>query len=62
LPRETAEKTSSVHFMRFELSQEMVNALKEGETLSVGIDHPEYQHVIEAISGSIRDSLIADLD
>ncbi len=62
LPRETAEKTSSVHFMRFELTQEMVNALKEGAALSVGIDHPEYQHAIEALSGSMRDSLVADLD
>ncbi len=62
LPRETEEKTSSVHFMRFELSQEMIRALKEGAALSVGIDHPEYQHTIESLSGSIRDSLIADLD
>ena len=62
LPRETEEKTSSVHFMRFELSQEMVSALKEGAALSVGIDHPEYQHSIEALSCSMRDSLIADLD
>ncbi len=62
LSRETAEKTSSVHFMRFELTKEMVNALKEGAALSVGIDHPEYQHTIEALSGSMRDSLVADLD
>ncbi len=62
LPRETEEKTSSVHFMRFELSQDMISALKEGAALSVGIDHPEYQHSIEALSGSMRDSLIADLD
>jgi len=62
LPRETAEKTSSVHFMRFELSAEMVSALKEGAALSVGIDHPKYQHAIEALPGSIRDSLVADLD
>ena len=62
LPRETEEKTSSVHFMRFELSQEMVSALKEGAALSIGIDHPEYQHTIEALSGSMRTSLVADLD
>lgn len=61
LPRETAEKTSSVHFMRFELSQEMVSALKDGAALSIGIDHPEYQYAIEAVSGSMRDSLLADL-
>jgi len=62
LPRETAEKTSSVHFMRFELTKEMVNALKEGSALSIGIDHSEYKHAIEALSGSMRDSLVADLD
>lgn len=62
LPRETAEKTSSVHFMRFELTQYMVSALKEGAALSIGIDHPEYKHAIEALSGSMRDSLVADLD
>lgn len=62
LPRETAEKTSSVHFMRFELAQKMVSALKEGAALSIGIDHPEYQYAIEALSGTMRDSLVADLD
>lgn len=62
MPRETAEKTSSVHFMRFELTQEMVSALKEGAALSIGIDHPEYKHAIEALTGSMRDSLVADLD
>ena len=62
LPRETAEKTSSVHFMRFELTSEMVSALKAGAALSVGIDHPKYQYAIEALSASMRDSLVADLD
>ena len=62
LPRETVEKTSSVHFMRFELTLEMVSALKDGAALSVGIDHPKYQHAIGALPGSMRDSLIADLD
>lgn len=62
LPRETAEKTSSVHFMRFELTSEMVNDLKNGAALSVGIDHPKYQHAIEALPVSMRDSLVADLD
>ena len=62
LPRETAEKTSSVHFMRFELTSEMVSALKDGAALSVAIDHPKYQHAIEALPVSMRDSLVADLD
>ena len=62
LPRETSEKTSSVHFMRFELTPEMISDLKNGAALSVGIDHPNYQHAIEALPTSIRDSLVADLD
>jgi hypothetical protein len=62
LPRETAEKTSSVHFMRFELTQEMVDELKAGKALSVGVDHSKYRYAIEAILGSMRDSLVADLD
>ncbi len=62
LPRETAEKTSSVHFMRFELTQEMIKVLKDGAALSIGIDHPKYQHSIDGLPGSIRAALIADLD
>jgi hypothetical protein len=62
LPRETEEKTSSVHFMRFELTNEMVSDLKNGAALSVGVDHPKYQHAIEALPSSMRDSLVADLD
>jgi hypothetical protein len=62
LPRETEEKTSSVHFMRFELTSEMVSDLKNGAALSVGVDHPKYQYSIEALPSSMRDSLVADLD
>jgi hypothetical protein len=62
LERETEEKTSSVHFLRFELTDEMVAAVKSGAAISVGIDHPEYRHEVEALPGSIRDSLAADLD
>ncbi len=62
LPRETAVKTSSVHFMRFELTSEMVSALKAGAALSVGIDNSKYQYAIEALPDSMRDSLVADLD
>ena len=62
LPRETAEKTSSVHFMRFELTPEMVSDLKNGVALSVGIDHTKYRHAIEALPALMRDSLVADLD
>src|SRR3954468_1807839 len=42
LDRETADKTSSVHFVRFELSDDMADKLKQGSSLSIGIEHPEY--------------------
>lgn len=61
LPRDTADKTSSVHFMRFELNENMINSLKNEESLSVGIDHPKYKHAIEPLSNSIREALVADL-
>ena len=42
LDRTTADKTASVHFMRFEVTPEQINALKDGATLYAGIDHPSY--------------------
>ncbi|MEE8388439.1 MAG: DUF3501 family protein [Acidiferrobacterales bacterium] len=62
LERETEEKTSSVHFLRFELTSEMTNAVKEGAAVSVGIDHENYRHAVEPLPDNIRDSLAADLD
>ncbi len=61
LERETAEKTSSVHFLRFELDRAMAQALKRGAPLSVGIDHPQYNVTVEEVSAEIRDSLAGDL-
>lgn len=60
LERETAEKTSSVHFLRFELSEELAHALKRGAALAIGIDHPHYQAEIDAPS-QVRSALVADL-
>jgi hypothetical protein len=61
LERETAEKTSSVHFLRFELTSSMVKALKEGELLDAGVDHPEYTHSVKPVPAELQKSLIADL-
>lgn len=61
LERETAEKTSSVHFLRFELTAGMVKALKEGELLDAGVDHPEYSHSVKPVPAELQKSLIADL-
>jgi hypothetical protein len=60
LDRETADKTSSVHFLRFELTPEMCRAVKAGAAIRVGIDHPHYQ-AEATLSPEARDSLAADL-
>ena len=61
LERETEEKTSSVHFLRFELTPDMVAAVKQGASISMGIDHPAYIHAVEPVAQNIRDSLAEDL-
>lgn len=61
LDRETETKTSSVHFLRFELKPEMIAALKRGAALTVGVDHPEYRARVESVAAPVRDALVNDL-
>jgi hypothetical protein len=60
LERENDEKTSSVHFLRFELSPPMIAALRGGAELGAGIDHEHYPHSIQPVRAAIRTSLLAD--
>jgi hypothetical protein len=60
LERDTEEKTSAVHFLRFELSAEQVAALKGGASLIAGIDHENYRVEISPVPDNIRESLIND--
>jgi hypothetical protein len=60
LDRETEDKTSSVHFLRFELTAPMIAALKNGAALTMGIDHPAYQASVTP-SPAVRQSLLEDL-
>ena len=62
LERADETKTSAVHFMRFELTLEMVQALKEGAQLSAGIDHENYLVEVSPVADNIRLSLLGDLD
>ena len=62
LERATEEKTSAVHFLRFELTAPMKSALQSGAELSIGIDHSNYSHLVATIPAAVRNSLIADLD
>ncbi|AFT67469.1 DUF3501 family protein [Cycloclasticus sp. P1] len=61
LERETNEKTSSVHFLRFELTQPMVEAVQNGAIINAGVDHPAYKHEV-TVPDNIRNSLASDLD
>jgi hypothetical protein len=60
LERENEEKTSSVHFLRFELDAAMRAALKGGAGLTVGVDHPNYR-ASTAVGPEMRRSLAGDL-
>ena len=61
MERENEVKTSAVHFLRFELSEAMASGLEGGAALSVGIDHPNYQHQISPVADNVRAALAADL-
>lgn len=60
LDRATEDKTSSVHFLRFELTPDMIAALKAGGALAMGIDHPHYQ-ARTTPSDAVKAALSADL-
>jgi hypothetical protein len=61
LERENDEKTSAVHFVRFELTEEMAAALKYGVALSVGVDHPNYTASVDPVGAGTRAALLKDL-
>jgi len=62
LDRETEEKTSAVHFLRFELDRNRVAALRNRAALSMSIDHPAYPVPTTPVPAGVRDSLVNDLD
>lgn len=60
IERENDEKTSAVHFLRFELSDAMVAALRAGSRLAMGVDHPAYPQEVDTLSDPVRAALLAD--
>jgi len=62
MERQSAEKTSAVHFLRFELNADMVKLAKDGAAISVGIDHPAYQQEVNPVPENFRLSLCHDLE
>jgi hypothetical protein len=61
MERENNEKTSAVHFLRFELSPSMVEAMISGASLSIGVDHDNYRHLLNPLPAPVRDALSRDL-
>lgn len=62
LERADEDKTSAVHFLRFELSTEDIDSLKEGAPVSAGIAHENYRVEVRPVAAEIRDALVKDLD
>jgi hypothetical protein len=61
LDRDTADKTSSVHFLRFEMSPAMIRDARNGAETGFGIDHAEYTHQVVPVAEPMRKALLADL-
>ncbi|MGL1832618.1 DUF3501 family protein [Rhodocyclaceae bacterium SMB388] len=61
LERTTEDKTSAVHFLRFELTPEMCRALKSGAQMKVGCDHKEYPMHIDTLPPETLAELVADI-
>ena len=61
LDRDTDEKTSSVHFLRFEIDPSMARDAKAGAALGFGIDHANYTHEVQPVPEHVRTALLADL-
>ena len=62
LDRENDDKTSAVHFLRFELAPSMVQAMKSGASLVIGVDHDSYRNSLAPLPAAVRDALSLDLD
>ena len=60
LPRENEEKTSSVHFLRFEFEPQMIRAFQQGAAVALGIDHPNYAVRLDEVAPEVQASLAKD--
>lgn len=60
LERANSEKTSSVHFSRFEFAADMIAAIKNGAAIAMGSDHPNYNYRVDEIDPETQGSLMGD--
>jgi hypothetical protein len=62
LPRQNEEKTSSVHFLRFEFEPAMIHAFQQGSAVALGVDHPNYTVRLDEVAPEVQASLATDFD
>ncbi len=62
MERENEEKTSSVHFLRFEFDAAAIAGARRGAAIALGIDHPAYRHELSPIPENFRQALAADFE
>lgn len=60
LERENDAKTSSVHFLRFEFTPEMIASFKAGAAVAVGVDHVNYMVRVDEVAPSVQTALVRD--
>jgi len=60
MPRENQEKTSSVHFLRFELEPSMIDAFRNGAAVALGVDHPNYNVRLDEVAPEVQVALTRD--
>jgi hypothetical protein len=62
LERATEDKTSAVHFLRFELTPGMIAEIHKGATIAAGVEHENYSISVDAIPDNVAESLVKDLE
>lgn len=60
--RSTSEKTSAVHFLRFEFTPGMIAAAQNGARWSIHGDHPAYQYRVDPLPDHVTRSLSRDFE
>ncbi len=61
MDRSTDNKTSAVHFLRFEIDDVQCEAVKNGASLAFGIDHENYNFTVDPVDGALAEALRGDL-
>ena len=62
MERQTQDKTSAVHFLRFEFTPPMIAAAKSGAPISIGVEHSEFRDSLDPLPETVRVALVADFD